>query len=455
MSAKPHCQKPCTCARIEDLLVRYARQHRAIAVDFRKEVRGLPKVDKGRHYIHPYPAKLLAEIPLFFLANDIFSKRGETVLDPFCGSGTVLLEASRIGRECIGVDSNPLARLITRVKLNTVRETDVRHALAVVCDSFPTVASMPYPDVVNIDYWFHPHVKKQLGKLSAALERIPASNVKKYLQVCLSCCVKDVSNADPRLSVPVALRANQYPPKHPLRHKTIKRLAKLRRINVLKRFCEIANNNLSFVSRPPEKRPGNRLLLLSDAKRITQTLRQASVELIITSPPYLGAQKYVRASSLNLGWLRMSPRDGLRKLEGMTIGREHFRKNSHAKLPPTGIPEADRRITTVAKQNPVRAKIANTYINEMRTVIEEIQTVLRPGGHMILVVGNNHLCGKPFPTERYLREIAESEGFVTRLRLVDTIKSRGLMTKRNKTANVISREWILVLQKPEHPRRSR
>jgi hypothetical protein len=73
--------------------------------------------------------------------------------------------------------------------------------------------------------------------------------------------------------------------------------------------------------------------------------------------------------------------------------------------------------------------------------------VLKPKRYMVLIAGNNRVCGKRFMTEHYLRRIAEDEGFTLVLRLVDDIRSRGLMTKRNKTASVITREWVLVFRK--------
>jgi 16S rRNA G966 N2-methylase RsmD len=441
----PSCDDNCNCARLKELLARYERRRRAIPVDFRKETSR--RIDRARHYLHSYPAKLLAEIPNFFLSNTVLSRPGELILDPFCGSGTVLLEAARQGRKCVGADSNPLARLITRVKLSSVREPEVRSVIRRIRRVAPTITPRTFPDVVNMDYWYHPHVKKQLQQIGIVIERLPASAVKNYVRVCFSQCARDVSKADPRLSVPVVLRKDQYPPRHPLADRTKRRIARLRRINVLKKFCGIVEGNLRCVTEPIAGKSGVKPKLSSDAAQISARLDPGSVQLAITSPPYLGAQKYIRASSLSLGWLELCRADQLKTLEGKSIGREHFRKNTCAVLPAIGIPAADRRVAETARTNPVRAKIVNAYLTEMKGVIQELRTVIGSQGYLVLIVGNNHVCGKPFPTEHYLRRIAESEGFVTRLRLVDTIRSRGLMTKRNKTANVISREWVLVLQK--------
>ena len=70
--------------------------------------------DFATHWIHWYPAKMFYKIPAEILAS--LTAETLTVLDPFCGSGTVLLEAALRGHSAIGIDVNPLARLISRVK---------------------------------------------------------------------------------------------------------------------------------------------------------------------------------------------------------------------------------------------------------------------------------------------------------------------------------------------------
>src|SRR5258708_21408568 len=72
-----------------------------VEVNFRELVPMHSGIDRATHLIHPYPAKLLPNIPLFFL-NSGLAKRGSTVMDPFCGTGTVLLESLLSGKNCVG-----------------------------------------------------------------------------------------------------------------------------------------------------------------------------------------------------------------------------------------------------------------------------------------------------------------------------------------------------------------
>lgn len=187
-------------------------------------------------------------------------------------------------------------------------------------------------------------------------------------------------------------------------------------------------------------------MVSDDARKFgDSTARQ--VQLVITSPPYPGAQKYIRSSCLSLGWLGLCRSDELLKHKAQTIGREEFRLCEYRTLLPTGVDAADRILMDIYKENPIRATIASTYLREMREVIDEVKRLLKTGGYFVLIAANNQISGREFRTQRFLRTIAEEAGFRQVLRLIDDIRSRGLMTKRNKTASVITREWVHVFVK--------
>jgi hypothetical protein len=175
-----------------------------------------------------------------------------------------------------------------------------------------------------------------------------------------------------------------------------------------------------------------------------------SVDLVITSPPYAGAQKYIRSSSLSIGWLGMASVQEMKSLEASSIGRERFSKQAVSQLVETGIPEADAFIRRIAPKNSMRAAIVSNYLLEMSDVFAELSRILRLNGRIIMVVGNNTICGETFETSTYMKLLAARAGFDTACELVDTIKGRGLMTARNKTSGLITREWVLVFERRQN-----
>lgn len=432
-------------------LARYKSNPRPISVNFRQIVPQIPyNSERASHYIHSYPAKLLLHIPHFFIANSLLSKPHDTVADPFCGSGTVLLEAVMAGRNALGTDTNPLACLVAKVKTTPLDPKCLKRILQSLSCSVVRQKDDRVPDVVNITHWFYPHVTKQLAKLKRAIELIPDASYRDFFWVCFSSCVRKVSLSDPRISVPVRLRTDTYPEGHALRSASLKGLKDLKRVNVFECFTTITEANISRIGNLYNLTRSTRAIVsLSDARSINSTAREnrVGISLIVTSPPYAGAQKYVRASSLSLGWLDLCGSQKLRSLEDNSIGREHYRKNEHQELVCTRIPKADQLLKRIYREYPLRAHIAGNYLLEMRAALESMVKSLNPGGYIVLVAGNNYVCRHPFKTGEYLKQILCELGLTPRLELIDTIKSRGLMTKRNATANLITREAVMLFQK--------
>ena len=196
----------------------------------------------------------------------------------------------------------------------------------------------------------------------------------------------------------------------------------------------------------------NAKIISDDARKLTkgigatELIENESVDLIITSPPYAGAQKYIRSSSLNLGWLGMAKINELKILDKKNIGRENYKKNELKKIK-TGINSADILLNKVYSINKLRAYIVGNYLIEITSALNEFIRVLKKNSYLILIVGNNKVSNYEFNTQQYLTEYLMSRKLSLKFKLIDDIRSYGLMTKRNKTADIISREWILVFKK--------
>jgi DNA modification methylase len=428
----------------------YSKNKAPIEVNFRELVNNIKFQDRATHSIHTYPAKLLPNIPYFFLNNSFFIKENEYILDPFSGSGTVLLEALLSNKNAFGSDSNPLARLISEVK-TTEYDIDLLKKLSsslkkeICINSEESIKN--FPEVVNIDYWFLPSVKHQLAQILERIKSISSKKYKDFFLLCFSNCIKKVSLADPRISVPVKIKVAKESHSHSFVKETNTRLKGLETLNVIEKFFEIVNDNIDrFESKEQLCKSSVKAKIVSnDARKLK--IRNETVDLIISSPPYAGAQKYIRACSLNLGWTELSSIEKLRELDKENIGRENYSKEEYKNLKVTGIEEADNLLKEIFEINPIRAHIAGNYLAEMKQAIKEAVRVLKKDKYLILIAANNRVCNKEFKTQEYLRQIAEMEGMETKCVLIDDIKSYGLMTKRNKTASIITCEWVLILKK--------
>ncbi|HEX8378782.1 MAG TPA: hypothetical protein VF602_13275, partial [Pedobacter sp.] len=280
---------------------------------------------------------------------------------------------------------------------------------------------------------------------------------KNFFLVCFSNLVKKVSFADPRVSVPVRLNEKRYKEDSQSFIKVKKRLSDLENVNVYEKFSTICVENIHRMSLlnkhfTDTTEAVNATVIATDARNLTDGIvslikhPDESIQLIVTSPPYAGAQKYIRSSSLSLGWLGIASTDELRALDKLNIGRENYSKGE-CQIKLTGIKSCDILIDKISNINPLRAQIVSNYVIEMQSAIRESIRVLKKDGYFVMIVGNNKVCGFEFSTQQYLTEYIEKQGLELVFKLIDDIKSYGLMTKRNKTADIISREWVLVFRK--------
>lgn len=438
---------------IENYIDDYSVNKKPIEVSFRTKVDELKNNDRHSHLIHSYPAKLLMHIPYFFLNNTILSKEGDTVLDPFCGTGTVLLESIISNRKAIGADANPLARLISQVKTQKLDEKKIKAELGKILNKSKKYKTFEIPDVVNIDHWFPKNTQINLAKLLKSIKGVKDDKIRSFFLICFSNCVKKVSFADPRIAVPVKLNPERFKDDN-IKFKDVENtIKKIKKIDVFEKFKSISLQNIERINRLNEISIGRKAQVISaDARELTSALgstrklKNESVQLIITSPPYAGAQKYIRSSSLNLNWTELARSMDLLELDRKNIGRENFR-TAELKVKLTGIKKADVLIKQIAKLDIVRAKIISQYLLDMKSAIDEAIRVLKKGGFFVLIVGNNKVCNKEFNTQEYLTDYMVGKKLKLVFKLIDDIKSYGLMTKRNKTADIISREWVLVFQK--------
>ena len=130
--------------------------------DFRKS-----DTKQYTHCFHNYPAMMIPQVARRLLER--YGTPGGWLLDPYCGTGTSLVEASLFGMNAVGCDINPLVRLIARAKTAPLRLDTLDEQAALLrdalfrygADGLPTDAAAPY--VLNKDYWFSADVSRWLA----------------------------------------------------------------------------------------------------------------------------------------------------------------------------------------------------------------------------------------------------------------------------------------------------
>lgn len=443
----------CHCGEKLDNILHKGGAIRPHNVNFRELVTCFKYGERVTHSIHPYPAKLLPHIPHCLISHPELCAPNGTVGDPFCGSGTVALESALMGYSTWGCDLNPLARLIAQVKTTPIDPARIARTHRRVKAKVREITKPRRPDVLNLEYWYPPRVIGGLAAIAETVNVMRAPDLRAFFQIALSVTAKRLCLADPRIPVPVRTSSEKYPKSHWLHGYHAERLRHLQTADPMTEFSAVIRANSDRNRRLWDMREhiGKTTILDTDARDLLlspkQRMTTGSTNLIVTSPPYGSAQKYTRSSSLSLGWLSLCASDNLATLDKFTIGREQYRKAEVQELPVTGIPSADRQLKKYFAAYPHRTVALANYLSEMRKAIVRAYDIIANRGHLVLVVGDNTLQGAQFRTSEHLRNICEDIGFETRAVLVDHIKSRGLMTRRNSTAGIVTDEKILILRK--------
>jgi hypothetical protein len=153
------------------------------------------------HGLHPYPARMVPQIAGRLLRR--FASRNDVVLDPFCGSGGVLVEARLAGVNSIGIDINPLACLLAEVKSNPIHP-DTLSSIWKELKSNVTreITSLRFKEIdvevpdfsgTNINYWFKPTTMKELSIIRRNIEAIEERELRRFFEVPFSLTVREVS----------------------------------------------------------------------------------------------------------------------------------------------------------------------------------------------------------------------------------------------------------------------
>lgn len=153
------------------------------------------------HSLHPYPAKFPPQLPHYLLSQ--FGSKGQTVLDPFCGSGTTLVEARLLGFNAVGVDVNGLSSLLSKVKATPLSSDEIAEVKDFISlienEDFQWSINRPNIEIKQIEginHWFQHNVAEELTHLLNLANRISNINVRDFIKIVISSIIVKVSNQE-------------------------------------------------------------------------------------------------------------------------------------------------------------------------------------------------------------------------------------------------------------------
>jgi DNA modification methylase len=380
------------------------------------------------------------------IIRSLAGPRRLVVLDPFCGSGTVLLEGALQGHSTIGVDVNPLARLIAEVKTTLIDPLRLPGQARRVLSSAQTDKAVPSPDSV-LDFWFSPDARTGLFRLHRAVLRLEDPRSRRFFLITLSSIIRRVSLADPNIAPPVRLNPVRARKADPRYRQALHRACALTMPGVFATFHDAVERNIDRMTELTSCPAFGSARILPEGRTAHNTgLDDRSIDLIVTSPPYCGAQKYVRSLRLEMLWLGFSPAK-IADTDRQTLGTERIRAEAMRGDLATPSPDANTLIEQIRLRNPTRAVMASSYINYLYAFATECRRLLKPGGHAFVSFGSGHIATLDVDMSRFFSSAAASRGLKVKATLIDEIPSRGLLTKRHTTAGTIPDETVVWLER--------
>ena len=356
------------------------------------------------HGYHPYSAKYIPQIPNRLISA--FSEKDDLILDNFVGSGTTLVESKVLGRNAIGVDINPLACLISKVKTTVIKKptmTEISYFLMslrgifhehakIECSNLEEKTPIIYSSVIeklhpNIPRWYHKNVIYELVAIKTKIDAVRNTEVKDFLLVAFSSLLRTVSNAASGFG---NLMINKNaPPKN----------------RIIEKFSLAVRSMLRSLAEFSTVATKSEVTIFKHDSRKVEFINDETIDFICTHPPYMSAVPYAEYQKLSLWWLGYNQYD----LEKSLIGGRRSR------------PDTPQR-----------------FFRDMEMSLLEMKRVLRKKRYCCIIIGNPVYGGKTWKLNEIIKQNAIHIGF-THLKEI----SRG---KYHSTMGKMKEEFILIFR---------
>jgi SAM-dependent methyltransferase len=403
------------------------------------------------HGIHEYKGKFNPQVA-HALLNLLKVPRDGFVLDPFCGSGTTLIECAHNQIHGVGTDINPLAVFVATAKLDalsvSLKELEASITRTSLSPPKEAVQGAAEDDerATYLAHWFPADTFNEIELLRVQIEREKSVKVRRILSVIASDLLRDFSLQEP---LDLRIRRRKAPPVYQPFHAAYKEKAD----KLLERITQ---------SRKVMGSVGKSEAINCDSTSLLRQTGLPTFDAVICSPPYATALPYIDTQRLSLVWLGLVAPGRLAGLQADLIGSREFgpaqrpdtivRMKNNSGLLPTELHEWCISLQeSLSKEDGFRRQavpvLLYRYFENMRKVFCGMKGHLKRGAHVALVVGHNHttLGGTriDIDTPGMLAQLAEHTGYASIERMPLQAYQRYGMHQRN----AVAKEEILLFKK--------
>lgn len=373
------------------------------------------------HGLHEYKGKFNPQVAKALL-NIFGVDHRQNVLDPFCGSGTTLVECTHLGARGYGIDVNPFAVFLANAKLQalTTPAHRLRRSLSRLADCLshatpPSRHIAEGPRERYLQSWFEPDILQTLEAIRSAIGRVAGEAAPVFLALA-SDLLRAYSLQDPK---DLRIRRRRSPlPTTPFGEAWLSRCGSV--IQRVEATQDVLGGDLQ---------PGR--AVLQDVVTLRPTALPVRFDAAVTSPPYAMALPYIDTQRLSLVWLNLVPPERVLGLEAELIGSREFRgrgrkeltealRTNQGRLPDTEASLCRDLQDSLGDEDGFRRRavpiLLYRYFMLMKRSFSAIRGLMRTGAPFGLIVGCNHstLGGvrRDIDTPNHLASLASAEGWV-------------------------------------------
>ncbi len=393
------------------------------------------------HCFHNYPAMMIPQIARRII--ETYGKKSQLLFDPYCGTGTSLVEANLKGINAIGTDINPLARLIAKAKTTKLDLQvldlflhDFFNYLFTLKFQSELVHSLIIPKIKNIDFWFSKDVQKRLGILLEYIEKINDQDIKNFFKVAFSETVRESSFV--KQSEFKLVRNKNFKLQNDIDVFDIM-ISKLARNKQGMIEFEKFNKNISFTN----IYDFNTVFPIS-----TDIIKPNTIDIVLTSPPYGDSKTtvaYGQYSRLANEWLGCSDANQVDNL--LMGGKKHkYHHNFKSEV-------LNDVLLTIKSKDQERARDVISFYEDYENSINNVSATIRKGGFACYVVGNRTVKGITIPNDEITKNIFLTNGFEHIDTIIRNIPNKRMPLKNSpsnivgETSSTMKNEYIVICRK--------
>jgi len=388
------------------------------------------------HTIHKYPAKFIPQIPRWAIGKYLH-KQSSLVLDPFCGSGTTLVEALVSHQNSVGIDIDPLSALISKVKTTPIQQEKLHSVVNEIKQSIKSRKTGQFiPKIKTLNHWFNEGNIRELSIIRDCIEKYREDkDIYDFLIITFSSIIRKASNADNQTQKTYVSHTltKVVPPAIPLFFRNLDLYSR----RVCELFGLVDSRNFASVFRADSRQTDS----------LWKVEKLPEVDLVITSPPYIKAIDYIYNQMAEYFWIgdlfNLETQPKQNDFKRYYIGTKQIKAAEYQSIPTTSIDGIDLLVSEIAKKNMKHGYIVAKFFNDMKLHFKTVYKTMRKDSHYVMVIGNNTVSGLHVPSHDFIRECAEKAGFGYCSHFGYSIRNRYMRFPRSGRGGIIKEDWVL------------